>query len=191
MDDVETLDALLDELRVRFHEVGTHGKKRAAEMLERIAGLEHDLRDMEGLVISAERQASRLANLYVAAYQLHASLDPIHLAAATSGLTLRSVNVTALAEIMAEGRARIIEHSPRTLPEELREIVDRPKSGQAAVFPVLGSRRVIALIYADNGRHDRAIDDVEIMEIATAQVGLAFENELLRRQIDRQEERRA
>jgi hypothetical protein len=117
--------------------------------------------------------------------------DGRQLAAATNGMTLRNYNGTALAEIMAEGRARIIEHSPRALPEELRAIVDRPKSGQAAVFPILGSRRVIALIYADNGKHDRAIDDVEIMEIATAQVGLAFENELLRRQIDRKEERRA
>jgi GAF domain-containing protein len=88
MDDVESLDALLDELRVRFQEVGIHGKKRAAEMLERIAGLEHDLRDMEGLVISAERQASRLANLYVAAYQLHASLDPIEVRGAVGEIAI-------------------------------------------------------------------------------------------------------
>ena len=53
------------------------------------------------------------------------------------------------------------------------------------MFPVLGSRRVIALIYADNGRRLRPIDDVELVEIATAQVGLAFENELLRRQLTR------
>jgi hypothetical protein len=47
----------------------------------------------------------------------------------------------------------------------------------------VGTRRIIALIYADNGRRLRPIDDVELVEIATAQVGLAFENELLRRQL--------
>jgi GAF domain-containing protein len=29
------------------------------------------------------------------------------------------------------------------------------------------------------------VQDVELMELATAQVGLAFENELLRRQLER------
>jgi hypothetical protein len=111
--------------------------------------------------------------------------DGRQLAQATSGMVLRNVSGTVLAQTMAEGRARIVEHSPKNLPEELLAVIDRPGSGQAALFPVLGSRRVIALIYADNGKHDRTIDDVEIMEIATAQVGLAFENELLRRQLDR------
>jgi hypothetical protein len=84
----ESLDALLEELRARFQEAGIHGRKRASEMLERIAGLEHDLRDMEGLVISAERQASRLANLYVAAYQLHASLDPVEVRGAVGEIAI-------------------------------------------------------------------------------------------------------
>jgi hypothetical protein len=45
-------------------------------------------------------------------------------------------------------------------------------------FPVLGARRTIGLIYADNGRRPGGIQDVELVE-------LAFENELLRRQVDR------
>jgi hypothetical protein len=117
--------------------------------------------------------------------------DGKQLAQVTSGLVLKNLGTTAVAQTLAEGRACIVEHSPRNLPEELIAAIDRPGSGQVALFPVLGSRRVIALIYADHGKHDRPIDDVEIMEIATAQVGLAFENELLRRQIDRKEERRA
>jgi hypothetical protein len=47
---------------------------------------------------------------------------------------------------------------------------------------VLGGQRVIALIYADNGPSNRAIEELDILELATAQAGLAFENELLRRQ---------
>jgi GAF domain-containing protein len=49
----------------------------------------------------------------------------------------------------------------------------------------LGARRSIGLIYADNGRRAASVQDVELMELATAQVGLAFENELLRRQLER------
>jgi GAF domain-containing protein len=85
---IESLDVLLVELRARFQEVGVNGRKRATEMLERIAGLEQDLREMEALVISAERQASRLANLYVAAYQLHASLDPVEVRGAVGEIAI-------------------------------------------------------------------------------------------------------
>ena len=49
---------------------------------------------------------------------------------------------------------------------------------------MLGSERVISVVYTDNGSNNRAIEDIELLELATAQVGVAFENELLRRQID-------
>jgi len=49
------------------------------------------------------------------------------------------------------------------------------------VLPVPGSERVIAAIYLDNGNRDRAIGDIEIFELAAFQLGLALENELLRR----------
>jgi GAF domain-containing protein len=78
-----------------------------------------------------------------------------------------------------------LDYDAEHLPAELRHLVDRPRSGQGVFFPVLGARRAIGLIYADNGRRSSSIRDVELMELATAQVGLAFENELLRRQLDR------
>ena len=46
----------------------------------------------------------------------------------------------------------------------------------------MGGQRVIALVYADNGPSNRAIEELDILELAAAQAGLAFENELLRRQ---------
>jgi hypothetical protein len=45
---------------------------------------------------------------------------------------------------------------------------------------------VISVIYTDNGENEGPIEDVDILELATAQVGMAFENELLRRQISQQ-----
>ena len=40
---------------------------------------------------------------------------------------------------------------------------------------------MIAAIYLDNGARDREIGDIEIFELAAFQLGLALENEFLRR----------
>lgn len=89
-----------------------------------------------------------------------------------------------LTESQAGPEARRVDFDAGRLPVELTELLGRPANGQAVVFPVLGAQRVISVIYTDNGDRQAAIEDVEILELATAQVGMAFENELLRRQID-------
>jgi len=71
------------------------------------------------------------------------------------------------------------------LPTALAEVLGPPVFDQVVVFPVAGVDRVIALVYADNGDLARPIRDVELLEVAAAQVGIAFENELLRRQLSR------
>lgn len=73
------------------------------------------------------------------------------------------------------------------LPEPFLSLVGRPRNGQVVVFPVLGSNRVISVIYTDNGEREEAVEDIDILELATAQVGMAFENELLRRQISQKD----
>jgi hypothetical protein len=107
------------------------------------------------------------------------------LAGITRGLSLRLDAAGALSRAIAEGHAFTLDYDDGDLPAELGKILDRPRSGQGVFFPVLGARRAIGLIYADNGRRAASVQDVELMELATAQVGLAFENELLRRQLDR------
>jgi GAF domain-containing protein len=47
-----------------------------AELHERLADLESDRTELSKSLAEHEQQASRLMNLYVATYQLHASLDP-------------------------------------------------------------------------------------------------------------------
>jgi GAF domain-containing protein len=107
------------------------------------------------------------------------------LAGITRGLSLRLEAASALSRAIAEGHAFTLDYDDGELPAELGKILDRPRSGQGVFFPVLGARRSIGLIYADNGRRTASVQDVELMELATAQVGLAFENELLRRQLER------
>jgi hypothetical protein len=107
------------------------------------------------------------------------------LAGTTRGLSLRLEAASALAHCISDGHALTLDYDLEQLPEGLKRVVDRPRSGQGVFFPVLGARRAIGLIYADNGRRASSVKDVELMELATAQVGLAFENELLRRQLER------
>jgi hypothetical protein len=90
---------------------------------------------------------------------------------------------SALAESLDTGEVQSVSFEDANLPEPLRSMVGPPRNGQAVIFPVLGSQRVISVIYTDNGDSDKPIEDIDILELATAQVGMAFENELLRRQI--------
>ena len=63
--------------------------------------------------------------------------------------------------------------------------VDPGSTGQVVLFPVLGTDRVILLIYTDNGPLDQPIEEIDIIDLAASEVGIAFENELLRRQLQK------
>jgi hypothetical protein len=111
-----------------------------------------------------------------------ASASGVPLAQVSRGLKLPLAAGNALTDALSDGKLRASEFEAARLPGQFAEIVGRPRSGQCAVFPVLGGQRVIALIYADNGPSNRAIEELDILELAAAQAGLAFENEMLRRQ---------
>lgn len=111
--------------------------------------------------------------------------DGRSLAEATRQLRLRLDGDNVLARCVTDGQPRSVTFEVARLPEDFAELLGRPYNGHCVVFPVLGSERVISVVYTDNGSSSRAIEDIELLELATAQVGVAFENELLRRQIDR------
>jgi len=110
------------------------------------------------------------------------------LAELTRGIKLSPHADNALARSLATGEVQSLGFEEADLPEPFRTLVGRPRTGQVVIFPVLGAQRVIAVIYADNGEREQAIEDIDILELATAQVGMAFENELLRRQISQHRE---
>lgn len=105
------------------------------------------------------------------------------LAQLTRGLKLLLGDRNALTDCLGDGQVRSLRFEDATLPENLGRMLGRPRSGQCAIFPVMGGQRVIALVYADNGHSNRAIEELDILELAASQAGLAFENELLRRQV--------
>ena len=105
------------------------------------------------------------------------------LAEVTRGLKVGLDLDSGLSRSLDTGEVQNITFDEAELPEPFRSMVGPPRNGQVVIFPVLGSQKVISVIYTDNGESDKAIEDIDILELATAQVGMAFENELLRRQI--------
>ena len=97
-------------------------------------------------------------------------------------ISLRESSV--FTECVETGKARLARYEEANLPRDFKEIVNRPRAGQIAVLPVAGSQRVIAIIYTDNGNKDRPIADIQVLELAAFQLGLALENEFLRRARD-------
>jgi uncharacterized protein DUF4388 len=105
------------------------------------------------------------------------------LAEVTRALKLDLAVDSALARSLDTGEVQSLTFEDAELPEPFRSMVGPPKNNQVVIFPVLGAQRVISIIYTDNGDNEKPIEDIDILELATAQVGMAFENELLRRQI--------
>ena len=97
------------------------------------------------------------------------------------GLRLPLHGDDALGRCVRLGRIQTTGFAAAALREPFRSLVGRPATGQLVVFPVAGAQRVIAAVYADNGERLAPIENLEVLELATAQVGIAFENELLRR----------
>ena len=104
------------------------------------------------------------------------------LAQLTRGVKIAVATRNALTESLADGQVRAVPFGEAQLPADFTALIGKPRSGECAIFPVTGGQRVIALVYADNGPSNRAIEELDILELAAAQAGLAFENELLRRQ---------
>lgn len=103
------------------------------------------------------------------------------LAKKTQGLIMPVGASGVFKDCVSDSRPRRLCYDHAGLPQAFLESVDRPRTGEIAVLPVPGSERVIATIYLDNGTRDRAIGDIEVFELAAFQLGLALENEFLRR----------
>jgi hypothetical protein len=105
------------------------------------------------------------------------------LAEVTRGLKVALDLESGLSRSLDTSEVQNITFDDAELPEPFRSMVGPPRNRQVVIFPVLGAQRVISVIYTDNGDSEKPIEDIDILELATAQVGMAFENELLRRQI--------
>jgi hypothetical protein len=104
------------------------------------------------------------------------------LAQLSRGLQISLSSRNALTDTLNDGQVRAMTFDEAHFPDPFNALLGKPRTGQCAIFPVMGGQRVIALVYADNGHSNRVIEELDILELAASQAGLAFENELLRRQ---------
>lgn len=112
------------------------------------------------------------------------SADGEPLASLTSGLRVTPAPGSVLRRALKEAEPQSLSFEDAELPAELVELLGPPANGQAVVFPVLGAEHPISVIYTDNGELEEEIQDIKILELATSQVSVAFENELLRQQME-------
>jgi nitrate/nitrite-specific signal transduction histidine kinase len=86
---------LLEEARSLVERASEDAARRGRELAERTRALEEHVREMEQLVARTERQAAQLANLYVATYQLHSSLEVADVRAAVADIAVNLLGAEA------------------------------------------------------------------------------------------------
>jgi len=106
------------------------------------------------------------------------------LAERSQGLTVPLEEADVFAQVIREGELLNLSYDEARLPSALELLLGPPASNECSVFPVLGARRVVAVVYADNGSNSLPIDEMAFLEVATSQMGVVYENELLRRELD-------
>jgi GAF domain-containing protein len=82
------MQELLAEAQSLVERASGDALRRHRELVERTQTLEENMREMEALLVRTERQAAQLANLYVATYQLHASLETPDVRAAVADIAV-------------------------------------------------------------------------------------------------------
>jgi transcriptional regulator with GAF, ATPase, and Fis domain len=76
----------LRELAARGGDAG--GPSLATELERRLATAESDVKELASRLVDSEHQGGRLMNLYVATYQLHATLDPAEVQATIAEIAI-------------------------------------------------------------------------------------------------------
>ncbi|MDF1562892.1 MAG: DUF4388 domain-containing protein [Deltaproteobacteria bacterium] len=116
------------------------------------------------------------------AFGTTASGQPLAQVTAALSLSLESENV--LTHALRRARITTAAFDQSGLDAAMRGLIGAPRHPQVVAFPVVGQERAILIIYADNGFIETGIDEVDVIGLAASQAGLAFENELLRRELE-------
>ncbi len=84
-----------------------------------------------------------------------------------------------------ESTDAIVGAIPRT-PENasLLDAVGLPAPSEAALLPLASGKKIIGVLYGDNGGKGRPLGDLKALEIFLSQAGFALENAFLQRKVD-------
>lgn len=98
---LEKARELVRELEHRLQSAGvaTSGEKDG-ELAQRLARTEADVKELAAQLAASERQISRLMNLYVATYQLHATLTPAEVLQTIAEIAVNLLGAEAFAVLL-------------------------------------------------------------------------------------------
>jgi nitrate/nitrite-specific signal transduction histidine kinase len=99
---------LLDQAQSQLALAGRNNARICAELTTRIESLQRSAEEMERLLVQTERQAAQLANLYVATYQLHASLDPEEIHSAITDIAINLLGAQRFRVLLRSESGRMI-----------------------------------------------------------------------------------
>jgi uncharacterized coiled-coil protein SlyX len=90
---LERAGELVRVLEENLRDAGDGGRaltaaERVADLERRLASAESDVKELASRLVDSEHQSGRLMNLYVATYQLHATLDPAEVQATIAEIAI-------------------------------------------------------------------------------------------------------
>ncbi len=89
-------------------------------------------------------------------------------------------SLSPLAAALITGDPKYSSFAECGLPEAFRKKIGTPTHDRVAMIPIVGAGQTILLVYADNGTVDGSMGRMDVLELLSLPMGLAFENEILR-----------
>src|SRR6185436_1336046 len=80
-------------------------EERIAELERRLSTAESDVKELASRLVDSEHQGGRLMNLYVATYQLHATLDPAEVQATIAEIAINLLGAEQFALLLRRDEA--------------------------------------------------------------------------------------
>jgi hypothetical protein len=128
---------LLEDAQRSLERAEEETVKRNHELSGRIHDLEASLVEMEELLARTERQAAQLANLYVATYQLHASLEVADVRAAIADIAVNLLGAERFTILLKQENGQLVPAFEGS-SQRAAELGDRQPESQAQVAYVGG-----------------------------------------------------
>lgn len=120
---------LLEEARSLIVSAGQDAASRDAEFFKRTTDLEASLREVEELLVRTEKQAAQLAGLYVATYQLHASLDTSDVLSAVADIAVNLLGAEAFSIWVRDEEGRLARAPESSADADAFEHTQRYEGG--------------------------------------------------------------
>jgi hypothetical protein len=152
-------------------EAGQARSALAGPMVVDLMSIVSESADRALLFVVTDRQLSIVASFGF-------GVDGRPLAELTRNLKIRLDEPNVLTEAVANGSVQSFAFGA-SLPAPLVACLGPPRSGRSVVVAIQGRDQVFAVLYADNGQSEESIEQVDALDFAGEQLGLAIERELL------------